>query len=361
MNKLLKAKAARLQLKQRPKKSIKPAASKSGQNKSTKSSVPIAYGNRITKAPPNVRSIPNGVCISNTEYIGDIASTAIYTATSYAIQPGNATVFPWLSNMAQLYETYTFDKLKFHYKTQSGTGVRGTVAMAIDYDANDAAPFNKGTIMNYSKTVRVQPWDNMTHTSLVSDLKKVPTRFVNFGVIPVNADIKLYNTGNLYVATQGTPLPSEQVGELYVEYTIRFSTPQLDPITYASIASNYSQGVIGITGVRLLGTLPTLNAAGSGMPITYDTTTGAIGFTSTGTYLMVFTINNGTVSTGTVNFSMTNGSTVSTPVVVLATTLTSITCTVKVLNVGDALTISGFTINGGTLSTLRIASYPFGL
>lgn len=360
MNKMLKAKAVRLQLKQRPKKSIKSTASKSGQNK-MKTSVPVSYGNKITKAPPSVRSIPNGVCITNTEYIGDIASTAVYTATQYSIQPGNASVFPWLSNMAQLYETYTFDKLKFHYKTQSGTNIRGTVAMAIDYDANDAAPFNKGTIMNYSKTVRVQPWDNMTHTSLVSDLKKVATRFVNFGVIPVNADIKLYNTGNLYVATQGTPLPSEAVGELYVEYTIRFQTPQLDPITYASIASNSSSGTVGITGVRLLGTSPTLNLSGSGMPITYDTVTGAIGFLSTGTFLMVFNITNATISTGTVTFAMTNGSLVSTQAVVLAATLTSITCTVKVLNVGDALTISGFTINGGTFSSLRIASYPFGL
>lgn len=328
--------------------------------KSTVVTVPAAIGNKIIKPKANVNPLKDGIRVSNTEYIAELAGSINFNVNSYSVQPGNGDVFPWLANLAAMYETYTFEKLVFHFKTEKSTSTSGTVLMAVDYDASDSAPLNKQQLMTYSNAVRTQPWANIALACPATDLQKIKTRFVNFGVIPIGADQKLYNVGNLFVCTQGCA-DTTVLGELYVEYTVVFRTPQYDANAWAAAGSNLSTGTTGITAARVLGTAPALNTLASGLAITYDTNSGAIGFRSTGTYLVVLQTTVGAATTGTLGLTLTGGSVATTPTTITSATSTISTFTVRILNVGDTLTCSGLTYTTPTASSLRIASYPYGM
>lgn len=342
-------------------KAVKPQRKqKASKPKSTVVTAPVAIGNRVTKPKPTVSALKDGVRVTNTEYIAEVTGSVNFTVQNFVVQPGNGAAFPWLCNMAPLYESYTFERLTYHFKTEKSTSTNGTVLMAVDYDASDAAPINKQQVMTYSNAVRTQPWANTSLSCPVSDLQKIKQRYVNFGVVPAGTDIKLYNVGNLFVCTQGCA-DTTVLGELYVEYTVVFRTPQYDPNVWASAGSNYSAGSAGITAARLLGTSPDLNIGASGMAITYNTTSGAIGFTSTGTFLVQYNVSTTAATTGTLSIAMTGGSTAQILNVAAAATLTTATFSVRILNVGDTMSFSGWTLTTPTSAGMRIASYPYGL
>lgn len=83
------------------------------------------------------------------EFIGDLTSSVEFVNTAYPINPGNSTLFPWLSTIARNFEQYQMLGLIFEFKTMSATAVGttntglGTVIMATDYDVLDSKYTNK--------------------------------------------------------------------------------------------------------------------------------------------------------------------------------------------------------------------------
>ncbi len=320
---------------------------------------PVAISNKIVTQKPDIASNNKEVRIRHTEYVGEIYGSINYNVSTYVIQPGLGTLFPWLSQMAHLYESYLVDKLHFHFRTEKSTSTNGAVMMAVDYDVQDSAPPSKQQLMAYNNAVRTQPWADASYIASSIDLNKFRQRFIRSGLV-ANADLKTFDVGNLFVATQGCA-DTSALGELYVTYDIVLRTPQFDLAGYASQGSNRSSGTTGITGTLILGTSPTLNMPGSGMPITYNTSTGAITFGTVGSYLVNFWITQGAAATGFMTPVMSGGSQVSTLVSANTASLYTTSFTVNVINIGDTLTFSGLTLTSPTQTQLRISSYPFGL
>jgi hypothetical protein len=108
--------------------------------------------------------------------------------------------------------------------------------MAIDYDAADTPPGSKVQIMSYADAKRVSPWDRVAFDAKPSDLHKFGIqRFVRSET--VGGDIKTFDIGNFFISTQNTPPDATSLGELYVEYTIRLYTPQIN----SGLAIPYTQ------------------------------------------------------------------------------------------------------------------------
>jgi hypothetical protein len=87
--------------------------------------------------------------ITDDENLGIInatGNTAFSILGQYAINPGQAATFPWLSSIAKNYEKFKFLMLEFYTVPQvSGfatAGQTGEVVLSVDYDASDAAPAN---------------------------------------------------------------------------------------------------------------------------------------------------------------------------------------------------------------------------
>lgn len=213
------------------------------QARSRLETAPVAQQRTRGIAEPKFsRSSGNGdIVVDHEEFVSDITGSIGFSNLGFPVNPGLASTFPWLSQMAPLYESYKFEKLEFCFQSTSATSETGTVMMAVDYDASDPLAPTKQTLAPYRGFVRSAPWKECSNISTREDLNKRSSFFVRQGALGADQDIKLYDTGLLNLAVQGqTGTP--QVGELYVRYRVRLMTPQLQSngVGTGALYSRYS-------------------------------------------------------------------------------------------------------------------------
>lgn len=266
---------------------------------------PVAKTTVTRTALPQQQRLPNGdVVVTHREFIQDVNGSQAYSVMGLPVNPGQSQTFPWLSTLSSLYESYKFESLGFEFKTMSSTAATGTVMMAIDYDASDPAPATKSQLASYEGNVRSSPWENVSQHSTSSNLGKRSSYYVRNGNLAANQDIKLYDVGNLFVATQAQA-DASPVGELYVTYRIRLMTPQLGNLA------------VGLSKSATINSSTTAIAfvTGSNVPIVQPVgrlNQGAVTFTATAPFDALFAVN-GSLSTGTpaVTIATTGGAAVS--------------------------------------------------
>lgn len=201
-------------------------------------SVPAAMGSMKVTGRPKTENARNGDCrIVHREYLGEVSLESTFKSTRYAINPGLPQSFPWLSSIAQRYESYRFEALRFCYETSSPSSQKGTVLLVPDYDSLDAAPVSKVQALAYRNSARAQPWLSFCQTSSREDLSKRNTYYVRRGTPPSGSDLRLYDTGNLFLCVQGDA-DVASVGELWVEYDVKLMTPQLEDSAVSATITN---------------------------------------------------------------------------------------------------------------------------
>jgi hypothetical protein len=228
------------------------------------SSAPVSTGRVNTTRKPNMRTKPNGDCIiRHREYIQEInaggSSPSVFTAQQLSIQPGASASFPWLSQIATRFEKYQFKMLKFIFETEAPTALGGSLMLTVDYDASDPAPISKVQAMAYENAVRSPPWQECEHRSRVMDISNQKGYYIRDSALGANQDIKLYDTGNLFICSQNVATAGSLLGELYVEYEIHLMTPQLPSAPVASTLSGTAGTAASIvtTGQVITGNLIT--------------------------------------------------------------------------------------------------------
>jgi len=190
-------------------------------------SAPVAQGKKRSSTRPKFLSVSTAgdIVVQHREYVGDILGSVAFTSSLLPLNPGLPASFPWLNGIAQRFESYRFDRLKLCFETESATSFTGSVFMGVDFDPSDTSPENKIQVMTYRSSVRSPPWSDCCMNLTPEDLSKRKTYFIRNG--PPISDVKLYDTGNWFVCTQGQANAST-VGEVYVEYTVKLMTPQLN-------------------------------------------------------------------------------------------------------------------------------------
>ncbi len=201
------------------------------------------------------RSKARTITVSNDEFIGavTVANQPNFNNVAYAINPGQATTFPWLSKQAAQWEKYRFSRLEFYFKREvsefATAGSAGKVIMSVDFDASDAPPTTKQQMEDTIPHVDGMPCENITLVLPQSQMNPQSNvaRYVRPGGLPGNADIKTYDVGNLNIATQGIPSNTE-VGELRVRYICVFSVPVLESSNSAP-ANNQVAQLVSAAGI----------------------------------------------------------------------------------------------------------------
>lgn len=212
--------------------------------KSTKSgeqSIPVAFSDKRVTGKPKQTHLTNGdAVVEHSEFIQDVPGTIAFSvlAGGLPVNPGMSNTFPWLNQLANNYESYLFEKLEFEYRTSSSSATSGVLMLAIDYDASDPAPVGKVQISSYQDCARDAPWKSFIQRNKLQNLRKRSSYYVRNGALSANQDIKLYDVGNVFMASQGMAADTPAVGELWVNYKIRLMTPQLqDPAVGTSRSS----------------------------------------------------------------------------------------------------------------------------
>lgn len=181
------------------------------------------------------------VCISHSEYLEDVygAGSAQFTNTGYALNPGLVSNFPWLSQIAANYEEYEFIQLLFHFKstvdasavTSNANGSTGTIIMATNYNPSGSDFTTKEVMMQYHGASSGRLVDDHTHGVECDPNKNAGSaqKYVRTNPVVVNQDPKTFDLGRFQLATVNIPTGffNQQIGELWVTYTVKLMKPRL--------------------------------------------------------------------------------------------------------------------------------------
>lgn len=156
-----------------------------------------------------------------------------YQLSSYQVNPGLSSAFPWLSGIADRFESYIVRKLNYIYIPMIGTDKNGAVMLAPDYDAgDDNSSESKAKISSFADAKRTPVWKEMTMRCGVKNCQKRKTFYVRNTNLSTGKDLTLYDVASLNLVLSGFSAGDAGVsmGEIWVEYTFEFQTPQLEPI-----------------------------------------------------------------------------------------------------------------------------------
>jgi hypothetical protein len=180
--------------------------------------------------------------IRHREYFGIAACNSLFTTQSWSVNPGDQSMFRWLSGVARNFETYKFNSLSFQFVSYVGSNSNGRMILAFDPDAADSAPPDEPSMFNNKLSSAGSCWTGFNLICHRSDISKVMReRYIRQGSAPPpNTDVKTYDCGVFYQGSIGGS--GTNVGELYVSYDVTLFTPQAfndaDHATGGSIVSS---------------------------------------------------------------------------------------------------------------------------
>jgi len=285
--------------------------------------------------------------VTKTEYLGDIAGSSAFVNTSYPINPGLPSSFPWLAPVASQYEEYKFRKLTYRYETDSSSTYQGTVIMATDYDALDSPFTNKQLALDYKGAVKDVTWKSNRLDLDRSQANPFSKRYVRSG--SVTGDLKTYDVGLFQIMTQGQSTTTT-VGELFVDYVIELIGAKVNNIPGASLIGLDLRSGGTMTAGNPFGTAPVVQA-GSQLGVTYSSGTLTVP-TQTGQFLVAVSVAGTTIDEVTSTFGG-GASLVTSYANVVNTAQTSATAVYSVNMPTNGGTIS-FTVTTGTVTSATL-------
>lgn len=143
-----------------------------------------------------------------------------YHINPIGLQPGDATHLPWLSRLANNYETYRVVSMTARYVPTCPTTTAGRVLFYWEYDVNDSpAPDYKSASAQWH-AIATPPWKGVT---VPLDVKKVHAQFPQKRVTTIfsndfRSDIGVFNI----CRTAGT---TGAWGEVWLDFVFDFRTP----------------------------------------------------------------------------------------------------------------------------------------
>jgi hypothetical protein len=235
------------------------------------------------QAPQFVSGKRNNI-VCHREYLGDLTGSTTFAVTSYPLNPGQPTTFPWLSAVAQNYERYKMHGMIVEFRTTSSeyntsTAALGTVIIATDYNALDTTFTSKQQMENFEGAMSAKPSVSMMHGVECQRTATADELYVRTGSVPSGSDARLYDLGQVEVATSGMS-SAYVIGELWVTYCVEFMTPHIQDQAGGAVASFHTvrtsvsnTNPFGATTLFSVGTLvPSYTSAEIVMPLNVGTT-----------------------------------------------------------------------------------------
>lgn len=157
----------------------------------------------------------NTVKVHNRERIMTVTSAnGNYQNFVSKINPGIADSFPWLSNIAKIFDKYRFTRLIYHFKTFVPTSTPGSVSLSYDPDTLDPAPTSSLQVAQQSKWSTNSVWKSFSISINCNRDEFLYTRVD----VPTGVDLKTYDLGQLFVSLEGVPAGS--VGYIEADYEV---------------------------------------------------------------------------------------------------------------------------------------------
>lgn len=263
--------------------------------------------NTLVNPSDSVPMFKNGkriTLVEHREYIQDIVTSATpgaFNIDSFEINPGLASTFPWLAEVAENYEQYRIHGMVFQFKSQSADALNsvntalGTVIMATQYNMLNPSFANKQQMENYEFGCSSRPSCDLLHP-----IECDPRQTTCDGLFSVrlggniSGDRRLYDIGRFSIATVGMQGASVNIGELWCTYQVELLKPRLGDS--ADLADHF-QFINPVDATNYFGVpLPSAPTSSSDFGVVITDTTITIPPTYTGNILVAYYVigDNGT-------------------------------------------------------------------
>jgi len=253
--------------------------------------------NSLSGGPP---SFGSGNCrIRHREYVADVVGTTAFTLTSYQINPGNGTLFPWFSRCASNYEEYDIKGMLVEFRSTSsesvvstgGNAALGTVVMSTQYNNDDPAFPDKRSMENSEFATSSPPSQSFIHPIECARNSLITPRLYIRQPGATVTDVNFYDHGIVSLATVGQQANVGVIGELWVSYDIELSKPRTTAYS-PTVSAHYRLTGATISGstyvpycnTSVVESFDTIGATLAYLSSTYGAT---LTFTRPGSYLVV--------------------------------------------------------------------------
>ena len=108
--------------------------------------VPYAVSKSVTKGMPNIKATRDGIRVVFREPFIGIAGSTTTAIQQFFLNPGNPTLFTWLSAIARCYESYKFHRFEAEYIPACAADEKGQIGLAVDFDPNTNTDPKPGTL-----------------------------------------------------------------------------------------------------------------------------------------------------------------------------------------------------------------------
>jgi len=206
---------------------------------------------------PSQQTSNNQSRIVHREPLMPLIGSQAFNITTFSLNPGLATTFPWLSNQALGYESYKVNALHVQYRhtTNEFTG-KGTIVIAPDYDAADSPPTSIVQAEQMADSVQgacTRDWTCILRPRGIGILG--PKRYTRSGALAANEDIKTYDIAQIHICTSGQADDTAEIGQLWIYYDITLSEPQPPSVPNIFLSGSfYNANGAGVLITDILGT-----------------------------------------------------------------------------------------------------------
>lgn len=224
-----------------------------------------SFMEKITaNGPPSVWTTKeNAFVMRHREYLKDIITDDepdTFKIEDFAIQPGNAQTFPWLSKIARQFQQYRIRGMLFEFVSTSSDALNSTntalgqVMLVTQYDSGASTFETKQQILQTEFASVSKPSLSVLHpVECKPSLTTLETLYVRTGAVPEGQDIRFYDLGRFSIATNGFQGSAVNIGELWVTYEIELIKPiQLPGVD--DVAADFYTGTTGISTTNPFGT-----------------------------------------------------------------------------------------------------------
>jgi len=191
----------------------------------------MASGNALSI--PKMHTDGNSIRVSHREYVMDILAPdngQEFNPMVFTVNPGDSTIFPWLSNLAQLFEQYKFHGLVFEFVSTTSpynqTPAMGYVMFAAQYNVLQAPFQSPIELENSTDSIMARP----DHCLMYG--VECATQSYNYYYVRNNRNIVIdpatYDFVDITLATKGLPssyTPGSVLGQLWISFDIELVQP----------------------------------------------------------------------------------------------------------------------------------------
>jgi hypothetical protein len=233
----------------------------------------------VTTTAGNTRSF----IIPIDEDVGDMVGSTLFSYCGLSlpytlgINPGNPYLFPFASKIAQNYERYEFESLRFEFRPSVGMyavqGQQGMVGISATMDAAQTPPSTQpqADTMYHSPVVETAKPTSLSLPKSFMQSKSIREKFFvrQSGLIPGGASPHDYDCGLIFPWTNGQ-INTNKIGILRVVGKCRLMNPQSSASTNAPVNNcvslfscvNLIAGASGVTNLFPLGSVTQINPLG---------------------------------------------------------------------------------------------------